>query len=145
MNPYKKNKAYSIIAIFTIQYWKHCYIFKKSLMMLGWYAVSPMMRERGTLYGNVDLWKQSFKTVKKSNTFTLYQISSTMCLCKDRWRNSIRLVHNVLHNEHLGNDDNDIKRSHTVFLYSFRFPCKDIPHIHNRKFINCTAWLFTIH
>ena len=40
--------------------------------MIGRYAGSPITREKGIVYGNVIVWKQSYKTVRIETPLTLY-------------------------------------------------------------------------
>ena len=83
-NYYQIFMAYSIIVIFIVQYYKHCYIFKKPL--------TAMMRSfsnyrRGRDRAQLVLYVNSLSSEcirKKINILISYQVSFTLNLCKDR-------------------------------------------------------------
>ena len=74
---------------------KHCYTFQKTTY-LWWQTddtVSPVMRERGTLYSNVILWKQNYETVRKLLYVNfILNIIHPLFLCKDRLTTSIQAL-----------------------------------------------------
>lgn len=72
MNHFQMLTAYSNSHIHNTLLETLLYFSLKKPTMIGRYAGSPITRERGIVYGNVIVWKQSYKTVRIETPLTLY-------------------------------------------------------------------------